>query len=159
MPAWPAPPNLDAGGIFMIRHRYSIAVTSLFLASIVIGQTPAMDPDACAKHCREMAAAHQKAAAERQAAWKEIESQLQAAKSAQGEKKVAALESVVEKLVAYHASMQSGPAGCPMAGHPMACCAGDAHGGGHAGMMGHHPDHCPMMKGAPAPSEAPKPSN
>ena len=143
----------------MTRNRFSIAVTSLFLASIVIGQTPAMDPEACAKHCREMAAAHQKVAAERQAAWKEIESQLQAAKSAQGEKKVAALESVVEKLVAYHASMQSGPGGGPMAGHPMACCAGDANSGGRAGMMGHHSDHCPMMKGASAPPETAKPSN
>jgi hypothetical protein len=138
----------------MIRHRSSIAVASLFLASALSGQqTPAMDPEACAKHCREMVASREKAAGERQAAWKEIEAQLQAAKTAQGEKKVAALESVVEKLVAYQASTTAGPAGCPMASHEMACCGGDAkndHGPGATGHAGHD-EHCPMMK--------PKPSN
>ena len=146
----------------MIRHWPSVAVTSLFLASALAGQQPpAMSPEACAKHCREMAASQQKAAAERQAAWKEIEAQLQAAKSAQGEKKIAALESVVERLVAYQASTQAGPAGCSMASHAMACCGGDAKNAHGPGAMGHagHDEHCPMMKGTDAPSEAPKPSN
>jgi hypothetical protein len=146
----------------MIRHRSSFAVASLFLANALIGQQPpAMNSEACAKHCREMAASREKAVAERQAAWKEIEAQLQAAKNAQGEKKIAALESAVEKLVAYQASTQAGPAGCPMAGHAMACCGGDAKNAGGPGMMGHagHEEHCPMMKGTNAPSEAPKPSN
>ena len=57
------------------------------------------------KHCKEMAAAHQKMMDSQKAmkekhdaAWKEIEAELDTAKKATGEKKVAALESVVEKL-------------------------------------------------------------
>ncbi len=145
----------------MIRHKSSVALMSLFLASVAVGQqSPAMDPEACAKHCREMAASREKAAAERQAAWKEIEAQLQAAKNAPGEKKIAALESVLEKLVAYQASTHAGPAGCPMASPAMACCGGDARSAHGHGMMGHagH-EQCPMMKGTNAPPEAPKPSN
>jgi hypothetical protein len=146
----------------MIRHRSSIAVASLFLATALSGQqTPAMNPEACAKHCREMAASREKAAAERQAAWKEIEARLETAKKAQDEKKVAALESVVEKLVAYEASTPAGPAGCPMSGNAMSCCGGDAKNTHGADAMGHagHDEHCPMMKGTNASTEAPKPSN
>ena len=146
----------------MIRHRFSVAVASLFLANALAGQqSPTMSSEACAKHRREMAASHEKAAAERQAAWKEIEAQLQTAKNAQGEKKIAALESAVEKLVAYQASTHAGPDGCPMASHAMACCGGDAKNAHAPGMMGHagHEEHCPMMKGTNASPEAPKPSN
>ena len=64
------------------------------------------------KHCQEMAAAHQKMMDSQKAmkekhdaAWKEIEADLDTAKKANGEKKVAALESVVEKLVAFHGEM------------------------------------------------------
>ena len=73
-----------------------------------------------------------------------------------GELSQSALESVVEKLVAYQASTE---AGCSMGGHTMACCGGDAKSG--HGPMGHagHDEHCPMMKGANAAPEAPKPSN
>jgi len=146
----------------MIRHESSVALMSLFLASVAAGpQSPAMDPAACARHCREMAASQEKAAAERQAAWNEIEAQLQAAKNAPADKKIAALESVLEKLVAYQASTHAGPAGCPMAGPAMACCGGDAknaHGHGAMGRAGHD-EHCPMMKGENGPPEAPKPSN
>ncbi|HYX21686.1 MAG TPA: hypothetical protein VFA98_12650 [Thermoanaerobaculia bacterium] len=146
----------------MIRHRSSFAVASLFLANTLIGQQPsAMNSEACAKHCREMAASQEKAVAERKAAWKEIEAQLQTAKNAQGDKKIAALESAVEKLIAYQASTPAEPSGCPMAGHAMACCGGDAKSAHGAGTMGHagHEEHCPMMKGTSAPSETPKPSH
>ena len=87
---------------FMIRHKSSVALMGLFLASVAVGQqSPAMDPEACARHCRQMAASREKAVAERQAAWKEIEAQLQAAKNAPGEKKVAALESVLEMIALW----------------------------------------------------------
>lgn len=152
----------------MLKLRFAVALVALIPASAVYAQdAPAMDPEACAKHCREMAAAHQKAMDQRQAAWKEIEAQLDVARNARGDKKVAALESVVEKLVAFHGSMPGPMAGCPgMGGHgpgPMAkgamgCCAGEmmkdccrTRGMGPAG----HGPHCPMMKGA----ETPKPAN
>src|SRR5512143_3554403 len=142
----------------MMRLLFSISVMALCVTSVVFGQeSPAMDPEACAKHCREMAAAQEKAAAQRQAAWKEIEAQLEVAKNARGDKKVAALEAAVQKLVAYHASMAGQPGGCAtmggheherMAGHAMGCCRGEMKGccgSGAAGPAGHGP-HCAMMK-------------
>ena len=96
-------------------------------------EPPAFDADACAKHCREMAAARSKSveackarAQQRDAAWKEIEAQLQVARTSRGDKKVAALEAAVQKLVAYNASAPAAMADCPMmGGHAMAsgCCA------------------------------------
>jgi hypothetical protein len=114
----------------------------LLVASAAFSQdSTAFDPEACAKHCREMAAARAKGAEarealmkQREAAWKEIEAQLQVARTSRGDKKVAALETVIEKLMAYHASMPAGMAGCPMmGGHTMApgCCAEHTkHGAG-----------------------------
>jgi Spy/CpxP family protein refolding chaperone len=89
---------------------------------------PKMDPEACMKRCKEMGEAKAKMAAKHDAAWKQIETDLATAKKSTGEKKVAALESVVEKLVALHGEMnQAGTAHAAMAsmdGHGMDCCAG-----------------------------------
>ena len=87
------------------------------------------------------------------------------AKKARGDKKVAALESVVEKLVAFHASAPGPMDGCPMmggpghmAGGPMGCCGGGAGmkgccGAGGPGPGGRH-HNCPMMKGQGGPPPA-----
>ena len=168
----------------MTKSRFSIVLLALLAAAVVAAQTPgsapkpAFDADACMKHCKEMADAHQKMMdsqkamqAKHEAAWKEIEAQLDAAKKAKGDKKVAALESAVEKLVAFHAEMQhSMGQGMPMmmggmAGHPMDCPMGHEMGGmaehhagmGHemGGMMGHGMmENCPCCKGAMAPPAA-----
>jgi len=159
----------------MLKVRISIWSLALLLAGAVGAQeakapaAPGFDAQACAKHCQEMAAAHQKmmdaqkAMMEKhQAAWKDIQTQLDAARKARGEKKVAALESVLEKLVAFHESMQKEMGGSPMMGGMMS-----GHGGmmgccGEAGMgmgmgMG-MPMDCPMMKGTTA-QPAGKPAN
>lgn len=157
----------------MLKLRFAVPLAALIAVTVVRAQeSPAFDPEACAKHCQEMAAAHQKATEarrarteERQAAWKQIEAQLDAAKKLRGDKKVAALESVVEKLVAFHASAPGPMDGCPMMGGPghmagggMGCCGGGAGmkgccGAGGPGPGGRHHD-CPMMKGQGGPPPA-----
>jgi Flp pilus assembly protein TadD len=117
--------------------------------------SPGSMAEECMKHCRQMSDARQKAAEAHKArmekmdaTFKEVRAQLETAKSARGEKKVAALEAALEKLVSFHESMrdqmdampQMGP-GMMMGGHPMmmgmgSCCPGMA-------MM----SDCPMMKG------------
>ena len=87
-------------------------MVSAFAAMALLAQeAPAFDPEACAKHCREMAAARAKDAEawktrmqQREAAWKEIETQLQLARSSRGDKKLAALEAGLSKLVEYEGS-------------------------------------------------------
>ena len=163
----------------MRKLRFPVMVMALIAATAVYAQeAPGFDPEACAKHCREMAAAHQKDVdaqkalmEKRQATWKEIEAQLDAARNARGDKKVAALESVLEKLVAFHASTLQAMTGCPMmgghghgtmAGGPMGCCGGEMKGCCGEGGMGpaaHGPADCPMMKGGPKPPEASKPAH
>ncbi len=171
----------------MTKSRFSIVLLALLAAAVVAAQTPgsapkpAFDSDACMKHCQEMAAAHQKmmdsqkAMKEKhEAAWKEIEAQLDAAKKATGDKKVAALESAVEKLVAFHGEMQKSMGeGMPgmmggMAGHPMDCPMGHEMGGmaghtmggpgmgqGMGGMMGHGMmENCPCCQGGKTPPAA-----
>ena len=156
----------------MPKFRIAVSLAALLTAGAALAQeAPAFDPEACAKNCREMAAAHQKQMDERkaqmekrQAAWKEIEAQLDAAKKARGDKKVAALESAIEKLVAFHASAPGPMGDCPMMGgtmgghghgsghgHGMACCAGSG-----SGAAAHD---CPMMKGSAGPPEAARPAN
>jgi hypothetical protein len=171
----------------MTKSRFSIVLPALLAAAVVAAQTPgsapkpAFDADACMKHSQEMATAHQKMMDSQKAmkekhdaAWKEIEAQLDAAKKARGDKKVAALESAVEKLVAFHGEMQrsmdgtmpgmmGGMAGhsmdCPM-GHEMGGMAGHTMGGpgmGHemGGMMGHGMmENCPCCRGGNAPPAA-----
>ena len=158
----------------MTRSRLPIGLLALIVAAVVAAQqtpgsapgTPAFDSDACLKHCKEMAQAHQKMMdsqkamkEKRDAAWKEIETQLESAKKARGEKKVAALESAVEKLVAFHGEMQRsmgerkpGMMG-GMAGHPM---GGPGMGHEMGGMMGHGMmGMCPCCQGG-MPPLAPK---
>ncbi len=155
----------------MTKSRLPLVLLSLLAAAVVAAQTPGAAPakpadktdDTCMKHGEKMAEscekmmASQKAMKEKHdAAWKEIETQLAAAKTATGEKKVAALESAVEKLVAFHGETQKTAGG-------MACCAGMSHEAGamaghHAGMghemgmMGHGMmENCPCCKGGMAP--------
>ena len=103
---------------------------------------------------------------ERQAAWKQIEAQLDAAKKARGDKKVAALELAVEKLIAFHASAPGAMDDCPMmggqgpmAGVAMGCCSWGMKGCCGAGGPGAGRYHCPMTKGQTSPPEASKPAN
>ena len=146
----------------MTKSRIPIVLLALLVAGVVAAQQtpgpapakPAFDSDSCMKHCKEMADAHQKMMDSQKAmkekhdaAWKEIQAGLESAKKARGEKKVAALESVVEKLVAFHGEMQRsmgerkpGMMG-RMAGHPM---GGPGMGHEMGGMMGHG-----MMEGCP----------
>jgi len=106
---------------------------------------PKMDPEACMKRCKEMGEAKAKLAAKHDAAWKQIESDLASAKKASGEKKVAALESVLEKLVALHGEMRQSEAPhammASMDGHGMDCCAGKG-GAAMASMSGKAMDCC-----------------
>ena len=172
----------------MTKPRFSIVLLGLLAAAVVAAQTPGsapakpgFDSDACMKHCKQMAEAHQKMMdsqkamqEKRDAAWKEIEAQLDAAKKAKGDKKVAALESAVEKLVAFHSEMQRSmdermpmmmggmaghPMDCPGMDHEMGAMAGHPMGGpgaGHEmGMMGHGMmENCPCCKGDMAPPAA-----
>jgi hypothetical protein len=165
----------------MRTARIAILFVALAFAAALQAEEGTMSPaqgfdgEACAKHCQEMAAAHQKmmnsqkAMMEKhQAMWKDIGVELQVAKTARGDKKVAALEAALEKLVALHESMQKemGDAsmmhggmmhGGMMHGGMMGCCAG---AGMQMGMgMGMGMD-CPMMKDMKAGSQTPpKPAN
>ncbi len=150
-----------------MKIRFGVGLAALLAASLALGQETPAAPEMgdCMKHCQQMAAARQKAAEARQADQKkvdamfqEVRAALETASKAKGEKKVAALETALEKLVAVHDAMHAqGPGPGPgMAGHhPMgmgSCCEG---------MMAHHPmgmgsccgamaamEDCPMMKGA-----------
>jgi hypothetical protein len=152
----------------MKKSRLPVVLLALLVAGAVAAQqppAPAFDSEACMKHCKEMAESHQKmvdsqkaAKEKRDAAWKEIETQLDVAKKARGDRKVAALESAIEKLVAFHGEMQRsmgerapGMMG-GMMGHPMG-----SPGMGHemGGMMGHGMGMgmCPCCQsGPPAPA-------
>jgi len=153
-----------------MRIRSSVVIAAFLAASVLMGQDApapaAPDADACMKHCKEMAAARQKADEARQAdqrkmdaMFQEVRAALDTASKAKGEKKVAALELALEKLVAVHDAMHAQGPGPGMGGHHsmgMGSCCG--------GMADHHPmgmgsccaemagmKDCPMMKGeAPA---------
>ena len=149
----------------MFKLRFAIPLAALLAVGVVRAQQPASsDADACAKHCQEMKASHQKAMEARQAAWKEIEAQLEIARNARGDAKVAALQSAVEKLVAYEGSAPKAMDECPMMGGSMSM-GGHGHGNGHgmaccAGSGSAAATHdCPMMKGSAGPPEAAKPAN
>ena len=134
--------------------KTGIAVLICLIAAVAGADQPAaapataarMDPEACMKKCKEMGAehakmseAHKAARAKQDAAWKQIEADLASAKKATGDKKVAALESVVEKLVALHGEMRQAEGGhammAGMDGHGMDCCAGKG-GAAMASMSG-----------------------
>jgi hypothetical protein len=125
----------------MIQRVLSIGVAILLAGALSAQEkaTPGFNADACAKHCQEMAAQRQKmmdagkAAAETSAAaWKEIRASVDAAKTARGEKKVAALESALDRLVEFHERMMGGMPGMKgmrEAGRPgMACCGAETAG-------------------------------
>lgn len=132
--------------------KTGIAFVICLIAAVALADKPAaapaakMDPDACMKKCKEMKAEHAKMAeaqkagrAKQDAAWKQIEADLASAKTATGEKKVAALESVLDKLVALHGEMRQAEGGhammAGMDGHGMDCCAGKG-GAAMASMSG-----------------------
>lgn len=129
--------------IFAAFLVLSAAAAAAFAQQGKPAPAPGFDSDACAKHCKEMGAAKQKMMDEHKAmiekhdaAWKEIHAKLDDAKKARGEKKVAALEAVIEQLVSFHESMMSKMHG------GMACCEGMDHPMGHGAMpccgeMGH----------------------
>jgi hypothetical protein len=142
--------------------RIGITASVLVLACAAFAQTdnpapaPGFDAEACAKHCKDVAAARQKMMDEHKAmmarhdaAMKEIHAKLDEAKKARGDKKTAALESAVEQLITLHEGMmQKMGEGMMMHHRP-----GDMHGMGMkgccGGMMGMGPTgtDCPMMKG------------
>ena len=114
-------------GIAALLALAVVAVAAVADQPAAAPAAPKMDPEACMKRCKEMGEAQARLAAKREAAWKQIEADVVAAKNAKGDKKVAALESAVEKLVALNAEMQAGGGHVMMAsmdGHGMDCCAG-----------------------------------
>ena len=141
-----------------------LALAAFLIVSPAVAQEKAPPPsqgamaDECMKHCREMAEARQKAMDARKAhmdkmdaTFKEVRADLDVAKKARGDKKTAALEAAIEKLVSMHESMRSEMGTMPgmgpgmMGHHPMmmgmgSCCPG------MASMMD-----CPMMKGEAPP--------
>lgn len=132
-----------------MKIRTGLVIATFLGASLLIGQdsTPPPAMGDCMKHCQQMAAAKQKAhethmAAQQKmdAAFAEVRAELATAKTAKGEKKVAALQAALEKLVAFHDAMHSqmeaaGP-GSMGHGEMGSCC-------GAMAAMGD----CPMMKG------------
>jgi hypothetical protein len=125
-----------------MKARWIIALAAALMAAVVIADekpaapSPASMKEMCQKHCDEMAAAHAKMMADqkamtekRDAAWKEIRATIASAKTLHGDKKLAALESALDKLAAFHEEMMKS-----MPAH-----------GGHAPMcgemMGHSMDH------------------
>jgi len=132
----------------------SAALASLILIPLLLAQDkpPSTMADECMKHCRQMADMRQKAMDERKArmdkmdaVFKEVHADLDAARAAKGDKKTAALQAAIEKMVSFHESMRSEMGAMPGMGmgmgmgHPMmmgmGCCGGMAM------------SDCPMMKG------------
>ena len=150
----------------MLKSRISVSLIAFVVAAALGADEKAppaqgFDAPACAKHCQEMAAARQKMMdahksmmEKQEAAWKDIQAQLDTAKKARGDKKVSALESVIEKLVAFHESMEKTMAESPMThagmmhGGMMGCCEASGMAMGMSAGMD-----CPMMKGMAAPTE------
>jgi len=158
----------------VLRVRFGLL--ALLACSVLAAQqppaaapNPGFDADACMRHCKEMGQARQKMMDERKAmmekrdaAWKEIRAQVDSARNLKGEKKVAALESALEKLLAFHESMQQSMSsgmgmGMPMGpgmgmgmGMGMDCPMMGGMDHGAMGAMGHPMgamQDCPMMHG------------
>jgi hypothetical protein len=116
-----------------MKTRWIIAVAAALMAAVVVADekpaapSPASMKEMCQKHCDEMAAAHEKMMADqkamtekRDAAWKEIRATIASAKTLRGDKKLAALESALDKLATFHEEMmKSMPAHDGSMGHPM----------------------------------------
>jgi hypothetical protein len=115
-------------------------------------KTPAPAPmdEACAKRCQKGMGDHKAMMEKNAAAWKEIRAAVEDAKKAKGDKKIADLETALDRLVSFHESMMAGMGpmpgmdGCgPMGGdHPM------AHGAGCCGDMKSMGDCCGDMHAA-----------
>jgi len=137
----------------MIRIKMTILASLILGAAAAWAQekrpAPAPMDDACAKHCQKGAADHKAMMEKNAAAWKEIRAAVDDAKKAKGDKKIADLETALDRLVSFHESMMAGMGG-PMPGmkgmdcggamgadHPMAHgadCCGDMHAAKPAGM-------------------------
>jgi hypothetical protein len=144
----------------MIRLKGTILASLLLGAAAAWAQdkTPPAAPttmDACAKRCAQMEARHSKGMADHKAmmeknaaAWKEIRAAVDDAKKAKGDRKIADLETALDRLVSFHESMMAGGSmpgmggmdccGAMGADHPMAHgaadCCGDMHVARPAGM-------------------------
>jgi len=147
-----------------MKTGIALTLAAFLLASSAVAQEKAPPPsqgsmaDECMKHCKQMAEARQKAMdaqkarmEKMEATFKQVRADLDAAKKARGDKKTAALEAAIEKLVSMHESMHGEMGAMPgmgpgiMGHHSMmmgmgSCCPG------MAGMMD-----CPMMKGEAPP--------
>ena len=127
-------------------------VACLTIVPLLFAQekSPSATADECMKHCKQMAEMRQKAADERKAhvdkmdaVFKQVRADLDTARTSKGDKKTAALQAAIEKLVSFHESMRSEMAAMPATGmghHAMmagmgSCC------GGMAAMSD-----CPMAK-------------
>lgn len=127
----------------MIRLKTTILASLLLGAAAAWAEDKALAPapmssDACAKHCAEMAARHSKGMADHKAmmeknaaAWKEIRAAVDDAKKARGDRKIADLETALDRLVSFHESMM---AGGPMPGMGGMDCCGDMHAAKHGAM-------------------------
>ena len=105
-----------------------------------------MDHDACMK----MDSAHSsEAQAKHNAALKAIQADLAAAKTATGEKKVAALEAALNKLIALHGEIHSTEMAEASNHGTMACCAGK-EGAAKASMSEKKMDCCAEHEGSAA---------
>lgn len=119
-----------------IRTTLAIAAALLFSAAVRADEASApkaFSPDDCARHCRDMAAQkqkmtddHRKTADEMQAAWRDIEAELDIARKAKGDKKADALIIALDRLIATHQMMSDRmtPAPGGMMGMGPDCCAG-----------------------------------
>ncbi len=113
-------------------------------------KSPSAMGEECMKHCRQMTEMRQKAMDEHKAhmekmdaVFKEVRADLDTARTAKGDKKTAALQAAIEKLVSFHESMRNEMATMPAMGmgHPMMMGMGSC-----CGAMASMSD-CPMMKG------------
>jgi hypothetical protein len=133
-----------------MKKGIGLALAAFLLVLPAVAQEKTPPPagamaDECMKHCRQMAEARQKAMdaqkarmEKMEATFQSVRAQLDVAKNSKGEKKVAALEAAIEKLVSLHESMHEQMQGMPGVGpgmmmgpHPMmmgmgSCCPGMA---------------------------------
>jgi hypothetical protein len=139
----------------MIRLKTMILASMLLGAAAAWGQekspAPAPMDDACAKHCQKGMGDHKAMMEKNAAAWKEIRAAVDDAKKAKGDRKIADLETALDRLVSFHESMMAETGSMPGmpgmkgmdycgamgADHPMAHhadCCGDTRASKSAGM-------------------------
>jgi hypothetical protein len=130
---------------------WALAVSLIVIPfSFAQDKSPSAMADECMKHCRQMAESRQKAMDEHKAhmdkmdaVFKEVRADLDTARAAKGDKKTAALQAAIEKLVSFHESMRGEMGAMPMGmdHHSMMMGMGSC-----CGAMASMSD-CPMMKG------------